>query len=305
MRPFAAFLLLTLLSCLAPGLAYAQTGTEPPPRAALPPEKSASVNLNDSESAHKARALLDQAIESLGGQPYLTYTNRTESGRYYPLHHGTSGSPGLPYNYYLEYPNKDRFEVIHTKDIHIIPGQIDIGGVKTDKQFDIVLIHNGDKGYETTYKGTAPQDNDELQKYLRRRPHSVEWVFRKWLNDPTVALFNDGLAIVDSKPVDVVTLLNSQNDSVSVALDQITHYPIRISYSWRDPKDKQKNVEEEVYDSYKPEQGIMTPHSITRYFNGEMSQQRFITTARYNQNLPDSLFEAAVTYERKEPLKRR
>jgi hypothetical protein len=49
----------------------------------------------------------------------------------------------------------------------------------------------------------------------------------------------------------------------------------------------------------------MTPHSITRYFNGEMSQQRFITTAKYNQNLPDALFEASVTYGRKEPLKRR
>src|SRR5208283_1653936 len=146
--------------------------------------------------------------------------------------------PGHSLQLLCRVPDKDRFEVIHTKDIHIIPGQIDIGGVKTDKQFDIVLIHNGDKGYETTYKGTAPQDKDELQNYLRRRPHSLEWVFRKWMNDPTVALFNDGLAIVDSKPVDVVTLLNSQNDSVSVALDQITHYPIRISYSWRDPKDK-------------------------------------------------------------------
>ncbi len=100
----------------------------------LPPEKPASVNLNDSESAHKARALLDQAIEALGGQPYLTYTNRSETGRYYPLHHGHSESLGIPYNYYLEYPDKDRFEVIHTKDIHIIPGQIDIGGVKTDQR---------------------------------------------------------------------------------------------------------------------------------------------------------------------------
>jgi len=110
---------------------------------------------------------------------------------------------------------------------------------------------------------------------------------------------------VDSKPVDVVTLLNSKNDSVSVALDQITHYPVRISYSWRDPQDKQRNTEEEVYDNYKPEDGIMTPHSITRYYNGEMSQQRFITTAKYNQNLPDSLFQATVTYERTPPRKRR
>jgi len=304
MRYFVFTLLLILTWAWASLPAFAQTGSEPPPRATVPGEQSA-VNLNDSESAHKARTLLDQAIAALGGQAYLSFTNRSESGRYYPLHHGASGSLGIPYNYYLEYPDKDRFEVIHTKDIHIIPGQIDIGGVKSDNKFDIILIHNGDKGYETTYKGTEPQDKEELQKYLRRRPHSLEWVFRKWMNDPTVALFYDGLTIVDSKPVEVVTLLNSQNDAVSVAVDQITHYPIRISYSWRDPTDRQKNVEEEVYDGYKPEQGIMTPHSITRYFNGEMSQQRFITTATYNQNLPNSLFEATATYDRKPPLKRR
>ncbi|MGA9526588.1 MAG: hypothetical protein WBS24_00590 [Terriglobales bacterium] len=303
MPRFAAVLLLPLIFCLAPGLAHAQAGSEPPPRAALPPDQPASVNLNDSESAHKARALLDQAVAALGGQAYLTYTNRSETGRYYPLHHGRTESLGIPYNYYLEYPDKDRFEVIHTKDIFLIEGQV--GNVQVKGQFDIILIHNGDKGFETTFKGTAPQDKEDLQNYLRRRPHSAEWVFRKWVNDPTVALFYDGLAIVDSKPVDTVTLLNSQNDSVSVALDQITHYPIRISYSWRDPKDKQKNTEEEVYDNYKPEDGIMTPHSITRYFNGEMSQQRFIIIAKYNQNLPDSLFQATVTYDRTPPRKSR
>jgi hypothetical protein len=298
---FAAIFLLSL----APALACAQTGAEPPARESLPPASSGTINLNNSESARKARALLDQTIEALGGQPYLTYQNRFETGRYYPLHHGRTESLGIPYNYYVEYPDKDRFEVIHLKDIHIIPGTIDIGNVKNGKKFDIILIHNGDKGFETTYKGTAAQDRIELQNYLRRRPHSAEWVFRKWLNDPTVALFYDGMDVVDGKPTEVVSLLNSENDSVSIALDELTHYPIRIRYSWRDPKDKQRNVEEEVYDSYKPEQGIMTPHSITRYFNGEMSQQRFVTSAKYNMDLPDTMFEANVTYEPEAPMKSR
>jgi len=305
MQRFVSLLLLPLLLAVVSVVAYGQTGTEPPPRATLPPEKPGTVKLNDNESARQARAVLDRTIQALGGEAYLTFTNRCETGRYYPLHHGRTESLGIPYNYYVEYPDRDRLEVLHTKELHIIPGTIDIGGLKSDKKFDLVLIHNGDKGYETTYKGTATQDKTDLQTYLRRRPHSTEWVFRKWLNDPTVALFYDGLTVVDSKPTEVVTLLNAQDDSVSVALDQSTHYPVRISYSWRDPKDRQKNTEEEVYDSYKPEQGIMTPHSITRYFNGEMSQQRFITTAKYNMSLPDSMFEASVTYDPNEPLKKK
>jgi hypothetical protein len=293
MYPLIAILLLCALGA-------AQTAPTP----AHPAPASSAINLNDSDNARKARAVLDQTVQSLGGQPYLTYENRSETGRYYPLYHGHTNSLGIPYRYYVEYPDRDRFEVLSSKDVHIIPGQIDIGGVKSNKA-DLVLIHNGDKGYETTYKGTAAQEPLELQNYLRRRQHSLEWIFRKWIRDPNVALFYDGPAVVDGKETEGVTLLNSQNDSVSVSLDLNTHYPVKISYSWRDPKDKQKNVEDEVYDGYKLVQGIWTPHSITRYYNGETSQQRFITSASYNLKLADSLFEAAVTYDPKVPLKKR
>ena len=262
------------------------------------------ANLNDSDNAHKARALLDQAIQALGGQAYLTYQNKNEQGRYYPLYHGRTSTLGIPYSYYVQYPDKDRFEVLAEKDIHVIPGTIDIGGIKSKKSVS-VLIHNGMKGYETTYKGTAAQDPEDLANYLRRRQHSLEWVFRKWISDPGVALFSDGVAIVDGKAADQVSLLNSQNDAVTVYLDQNTHLPIKTSYSWRDPEDKQRNVEEEVYDNYRPMQGILTPHSVVRNFNGEMSQQRFVYEVKYNQPIPDSMFEATITYDAKQGPRKR
>ena len=294
--------LIVLLLCALTG---AQTAQTPAPLPASPAHAAAqpAVNMNDSDNARKARTVLDQTIQALGGQPYLTYENRSEEGRYYPLYHGRTESTGIPYRYYLEYPDRDRFEVIHTKDVFLLFGQV--GNVKVKNKSDLVLIHNGDKGYEVTYKGTAAQDKPDLENYLRRREHSLEWVFRKWMRDPNVALFYEGAAVVDGKETEGVTLLNSLNDSVSVFLDLNSHYPVKISYSWRDPKDKQKNVEEEIYDSYKLVQGIWTPHSITRYFNGETSQQRFINVASYNLKLPDSMFEAAVTYDPTVPLKNR
>jgi hypothetical protein len=290
------FLVVSLLCGL--GIAQTAVPSAPPQPAAAP-----AVNLNDSDNARKARAVLDTAIEALGGQPYLDYESKKEEGRYYPLYHGRTNSTGILYNYYIEYPDRDRFEVIHTKDIFLIEGQI--GNIKVKNKFDLVLIHNGNQGYEVTYKGTAPQEKLELENYLRRRPHSLEWIFRKWMRDPNVALFYDGAKVVNGKETEGVTLLNSQNDSVSIFLDLNTHYPVKIGYSWRDAKDKQKNVEEEVYDGYKLVQGIWTPHSITRYFNGETSQQRFVSTASYNLKLPDSMFEAAVTYDPTAPPKKR
>src|SRR5271154_333686 len=114
-------LTLALLLCV---LCAAQT--TPPPAATSPGAAPTAGNLNDSENARKARAVLDETILTLGGDWYLTYQSKEETGRYYPLYHGRTTSTGIPYNYYIEYPDKDRFEVIRTKDIHVIPGTIDI-----------------------------------------------------------------------------------------------------------------------------------------------------------------------------------
>jgi hypothetical protein len=282
------FLSVLLLSALG----WTQTAAAKPP-----------VSLNDSENARKARAVLDQAIAALGGQAYLTYEVKGEQGRYYPLFHGTSGTTGIPYAYYVKYPEKDRFEVIHLQAYHFFI--FDVGNVPLKDKSDVVVIHNGLKGYETTYKGTAAQDPEELRSYLRRRQHSLQWVSRRWISDPGVALFYEGMAVVDGKAADQVTLLSSENDSVTVYLDQNSHLPLKTSYSWRDPQDKQRNTEEEVYDNYKLAQGIMTPHSVTRYYNGDMSQQRFINEVRYDLKLPDSMFEATINFDPSHAVKKR
>ena len=53
----------------------------------------------------------------------------------------------------------------------------------------------------------------------------------------------------------------------------------------------------EIFDNYKVYQGIATPLSLTRTFNGDMTSQRFITSVQYNTGLPDSMFIANVTWD--------
>ncbi len=89
-----------------------------------------------------------------------------------------------------------------------------------------------------------------------------------------------------------MTILNVNNEAVTLYIDSVTHLPIKKSFTWRDPVDKEKNVEEEVYDGYRDVQGIMTPHSVTRFYNGDMAMQRFLNSVSYNQGLSDSKFNA-------------
>ena len=273
--------LIAILLLAAAGLA--QTAEAPP--------KPAS----EDENARKARALIEQSVQAMGGQAFLNYTSRSEEGRYFTFHHGQSNSASTPYAAFSKYPDKDRFEVIHMRTYQFF--LFSIGSVPIKNKQDVVVIHNGNKGYEITYKGTAQEDPADTATFLRRRKHSLDWIYRNWINQPGAALFYEGTTVTASKPADQITIMDPQNDSVTLYLEQGTHLPIKTTYTWRDPSDKLRNVEEIVYDNYKTAQGITTAHSITRFFNGDMSYQRFINTMNFNQELPDSFFDASISYD--------
>jgi len=249
----------------------------------------------EDENSHKAHTLIDQAIKALGGQAYLTAQTKAEEGRYFTFYHGESRSTGIAFGLYTKFPDKQRLEILKVHSYHFL--LFTVGGIASKDKSDIVIIHNGDKAYEVTFKGTAKEDPKTTTAFIRRREHSLDIVLRRWINEPGVAFFYEGPAVASQKPADQISITNAQNDSVTVYLDQTTHLPIKTSYSWRDPEDKFRNVEEEVFDNYKPVQGIMAPHSITRYYNGDMSYQRYLNTVIFNNDLPDNLFETNITYD--------
>jgi hypothetical protein len=228
----------------------------------------------DQENARKAKDLIDQCIKALGGDAYLKIQDISQEGRTYSFHLGQPNSVGTVFWRFYKFPDKDRVEIT--------------------KKRDIVSVFNGDQGYEITYKGTRKQEAKDVNDYLRRRHYSLDWVLRKWVKEPGVALFYEGPTVAEQKPVEQVTIMNSSNEGVTLFMDSNTHLPVKKTFSWRDPTDKQRNVEDEVYDNYRPVDGVMAPHSITRFYNGDMENQRFLTSIKLNQNLSDSLFEVSV-----------
>src|SRR5258706_747210 len=232
---------------------------------------------NDQENSRKARALLDQAIQALGGQAYFNVHDLQQEGRTYSFHHGQPTSNGVLFWRFVEYPDKERIELT--------------------KQRDVAYVYTGDRGYEITYKGSHAVEKKDLEDYLRHRRVSLETVLRSWINDPGVALFFDGNALAGNLPAQRITLINSKNDAVSLFFDIDTHLPIKKSYTWRDPVHRQRNVEEEIYDNYRLVQGVMIPWGFTRYFNGDMQTQRFASSVRINQGPNEAMFDPNSGYD--------
>ena len=232
---------------------------------------------DDQENARKARALLEQAIQALGGQAYLNIRDMQQQGRTYGFHHGRPSGTGALFWRFVQYPDKERLEVT--------------------KERDVAYVYAGDKGYEVTYKGPHAVEKKDLEDYLRHRRFSLEMMLRVWINDPGVALFYDGNALAGNLAAQQVTLINSKDEAVKLFFDIDTHLPLKKSYSWRDPVDKERDIEEEVYDNYKLVQGVMTPWGFTRYFNGDMQTQRFVSGVQFNQQLNPAMFDPNSGYD--------
>ena len=109
-----------------------------------------------------------------------------------------------------------------------------------------------------------------------------------------MALFYEGQTVAAEKPAEQVSIITDKDQSVTLYIDLDTHLPVKKSYAWRDPADRQRDTEDEIFDNYRPVQGIMTPFSITRFYNGDMSNQRFLNEVKYNQGVQDSMFAVSL-----------
>ena len=264
MRALLVILLLSLASLAQAAPSSQASATATPSSQAAPQD----------ENAQKAKGLLNQMIQALGGQAWLNMQDMREQGRTWSIYHDQPTGTAQFWLFW-KYPDKERIELT--------------------KKRDWIIIYNGDQGYEVTFRGTAPQDHKAMEDYLRRRRYSLPWVLRQWLNQPGVALFYDGQVVAAQQQAEQVTIMNAQNEAVTIDMDYNSHLPIKKSFTWRDA-DRYRNEEVEIYGNYKVIQGIATPLTITRYHNGDMTNQRFISDASYNQNPSDSLFQANVTW---------
>lgn len=282
------FFPILVLVCAVSSLAGELPQTVPTtaaPQVSSEAKPSAPAIPADQQNARKAKEFIDQAIQALGGQTFLTIRDREQQGRGYAFHHGRPSGGGNLFWSFTEFPDKERVEIT--------------------KERDVAELYVGNKGWELTYKGAHPIEEKDLSDYLRRRRFSLDTVLRTWLTDPGVILLYEGNAIAAQHPAVQVTLINTKNESVTLYFDTDSHLPVKKSFEWRDPVDKQKNLEEEVYENYRQVAGIMAPYNVTRFFNGDMSSQRFLNSVTINQGLDQAMFDPNSGYNpNKQPGKR-
>lgn len=237
--------------------------------------------------AQKAGQLLEQMVRALGGQAWLNVQDTEEIGRTFSFYHGESQGAGALYRRMWQWPDKERIEIAAQQH-----GWGFIGGLPIPPEHaKWIIIYAGDKAHEITDRGSTAVETTVLEDYLRRRQHSLRQVLRTWLKEPGIALLYEGQEMVDRRQADKITILSAQNDGATISIDTVSHLPVKVSFTWRDPKTRYRTEEAESYASYREVQGLMMPFNISRSSNGEVVSQRFVTEMKWNQNPPATMFD--------------
>ncbi len=217
----------------------------------------------------KAQQLLNRAIQALGGQAFLNFKTLTTKGRVYAIR--DESTAGLaPFQSYVQYPDKRRFSYGKTPPV--------------------ILINNGDKGWEIDRYGLIDQPKEQLQRWIASNRYSLENLLRERINDPGILVLTSGVDFVDNVPTLGIETTEAGGSTVRLDLSRQTFLPIRISYQVRNPKTGDSDDYADVYADYKLLDGIQTPMHITRYVNGDRVGETFRNSAHYNEDYPANYF---------------
>ncbi len=230
----------------------------------------------------KGKKVIDEAVAALGGQAYLNMRNRVESGRIYGFYHEKLSGLGLSvlYTEYLPRPDTPQpgFLGVRVRDAR-------------GKKQDDVLLYAEDGGYEITFRGARPVADATMNLFRLGTMHNIFYILRERLGEPGLIFDSRGSDFFENRPVEIVDITDSNNDTVTVYFDQSTKLPTRQNYSRKDPIDNSKVDEVSLFGKYRDVGGgVMWPFTIRRERNGEKVFEMYSETVEINQDLKESLF---------------
>lgn len=234
------------------------------------------------ESAAKAKEILQQAIQALGGMAYLNLRDATCEGRLSQFGHAGELNGFEKFVDYTIPPFKDRTENLPKRNI--------------------ITVMNGDKGWTLDRGGVSDASGADIAHFEEDTKKDIDYILRSRLKEPNMIFRYAGPDIVDLKQVDWVELVDSDNRTIRIAISQSTHLPVRKIVDTRDANTRMKTDEVEYYSNYHPLNGVQTPFQITRERNHIKIYQVFFDKCEYNTNLSDSLFTKQSLDERWEKV---
>ena len=255
--------------CFVLGLGVTAIAQTPDPS---PSPVSASAAVDE-----KSQAIINRAVEVVGGQAYLNVQTVIGKGFYSEFKENVPQVP-LKFVDYLAYPNRERTEFTSS-------------GIKS------IQTNDGDTGwmFDGAVKKISDQSPAQVEEFKRSMRTTVENLLKGWWRNEGgkvsyVGRREAGLA----KRNETVRLTYPNGFWIEYEFGARDGLPAKIIYKRmrRDPDsgDQVETTEEDVLLKFITVDGVTAPWVIDHFVNGHQTSRINYDQIQYNQRLADSLF---------------
>jgi hypothetical protein len=230
------------------------------------------------QSAAKAKELIQQMIDAMGGTSYLNASDRDAMGRL-----SAFGNNGEVVGYTVvrdvwKYPDKHRS---------------DYSG-----KGNIVDLFAGDKGWTLDHSGVHDQPDDAIKAFRESLQKNLDYILRVRLQENTLVFRYAGTGLVDMKQSEWVELDDRDQKTFRIAIDHFTHLPLRMVYEFRDPETRDRMEEATLYSNWHMVGDVNVPYQVMRERNGRHIYQLFLSECKINAGIGDDFFSREALEER-------
>jgi outer membrane lipoprotein-sorting protein len=230
------------------------------------------------QSAAKAKQILQQLTDALGGARYLNVRESDCEGRLARFGHNGELTGYTNFKDYWGYPDKNRTDY--------------------SKKGVIINLYNGDKGWTLDRGGVSELPAPAVADFQELVKKDINNLLRYRIKEPDMIFRYGGQDIVDLKTVDWVEITDPELRTFRLAVDRSSHFFVRTMIITEDQTTRERSVETSIYSNFQPIEGVKTPLQITSDRDGRRISQVFFTSCKFNPGLGDDFFTKAALEKR-------
>jgi hypothetical protein len=250
------------------------------------------------ESEARAKKVLNQLVQAMGGPAYLGMKERQCDGRRAVIGHNGALAGFVQFKDTWEFPDKNRTDYVAHSRNTLLGYIIGVQDLDLTRGGLVIQVFNGDQGWSMDRGGVSDIPEDSLAEFQAAVKRSPENLLRSGLKNPELGLRWGGLDTVDLREVDWVEISDREDRTYRLAVDRNTHLLIRSVVRLKDENTREEREDISIYTNYLQKNGVQIPMQVTRERDGRRVAQVFYDACQVNPALPADFFTREALVQR-------
>ena len=250
------------------------------------------------ESEARAKKILNQLVQAMGGSAYLGMKERQCDGRRAVIGHNGALAGFVQFKDTWEFPDKNRTDYVAHSRNTLLGYIIGVQDLDLTRGGLVIQVFNGDQGWSMDRGGVSDIPEDSLAEFQAAVKRSPENLLRSGLKNPELGLRWGGLDTVDLREVDWVEISDREDRTYRLAVDRNTHLLIRSVVRLKDENTREEREDVSIYTNYLQKNGVQIPMQVTRERDGRRVAQVFYDACQVNPALPADFFTREALVQR-------